>query len=305
MVDHGGPGRGRRRRASCSSRPPWPPCSPWRWSSSSSSDAPANDRGAAAVVHALMVALPAAVALAALARNAHDRFARALLVIALLWSATALAEASDATLYSLGRVAAWLVEPTIVFLLLAFPSGRLATPAARRLVVAATLLILVLFVPTALVVDAYPVPTPWSATCDTDCPANALQVTSSQPAIVDGLIRPVREVLAALLRPRGHRRPRAAGAELGAAPARRPRARDPPGGVQDGRAGRVRPRPGHRPRQPGARRRGMAVPPDPALPGAGLRGRPRRAPDLTRRGPSSGSRSASARRRRRSSCAAG
>ena len=31
--------------------------------------APANDRGAAAVVHALMVALPAAVALAALARN--------------------------------------------------------------------------------------------------------------------------------------------------------------------------------------------------------------------------------------------
>ncbi len=162
-------------------------------------NAPMNDRGASAVVHGLMVALPATVALTALARNADDRFARALLVIALLWSATALAEASDPTAYSVGRVVAWLVEPSIVFLLLAFPSGRLATPAARRLTVGAALLILLLYVPTALVVDGYPVPTPWSATCDTDCPANALQVTSSQPAIVDGLIRPLREVLATLL----------------------------------------------------------------------------------------------------------
>ena len=155
-------------------------------------NAPMNDRGASAVVHGLIVALPAAVALMALARNADDRFARALLLIALLWSATALAESTDPTLYSLGRVAGWLVEPAWSSSCSPSrpgawsrppPGGRTAGAgggdpplrpdgARRRRLPRAG----------ALVGDVR-----------ADGPANALQVTASQPAIVDGLIRPLRE----------------------------------------------------------------------------------------------------------------
>ena len=49
---------------------------------------------------------------------AHRRRAR-------LFSLTALSQSGDAVLYSVGRVAGWLVVPVLLFLMLAFPSGRL------------------------------------------------------------------------------------------------------------------------------------------------------------------------------------
>ena len=44
-----------------------------------------------------------------------------------------LAESDDATLYSVGRVAVWLVDPALIYLMLAFPCGRLTARADRRL----------------------------------------------------------------------------------------------------------------------------------------------------------------------------
>src|SRR4051794_32104491 len=160
--------------------------------------APPHARGAAALVHALQVAVPAAVALAALARSPTDRFARALLAVGLLCSTTALAESADPTLYSLGRNAVWLVEPALVFLFLAFPSGRLTGVAARRTLIASVLVVGLLWVPTIPIAASYPVPSAWAVTCGLHCPANALAVTSAEPGVVD-LLRPVREVLSALV----------------------------------------------------------------------------------------------------------
>ena len=56
----------------------------------------------------------------------------------------------------------------------------------------------VLFLPTALFVAQYPVPTPW-ATCGSDCPSNAFQVTGSEPGFFDAFIGPLQQATTALI----------------------------------------------------------------------------------------------------------
>jgi signal transduction histidine kinase len=58
--------------------------------------------------------------------------------------------------------------------------------------------VLCLFLPTALLVDGYPLPTPW-ADCSDGCPGNAFMVVGSQPAFVDDVVRPLREILVVAL----------------------------------------------------------------------------------------------------------
>jgi signal transduction histidine kinase len=158
------------------------------------SSAPPDDRALLTCVYALTVLAPAGVGLAVLRRSPRDRFALLLVAAGVLFSVTALAESTDPALYSVGRLSVWLVEPVVVYLLLAFPSGRLSTNAERWMFRGALALALALYVPTTLVVDHFPEPTPW-ATCGMDCPGNVLALTSSQPALVDDLIRPLREAL--------------------------------------------------------------------------------------------------------------
>jgi len=52
----------------------------------------------------------------------------------------------------------------------------------------------VLYLPTALLVDSYPVPSPF-ATCASGCPGNAFDVVANEPAFVTDWIYPLREVL--------------------------------------------------------------------------------------------------------------
>ena len=99
-------------------------------------EAPVGDRGWAAVTRALMIAAPMGVGLATLARR-QDRFAAMLVAAGALWSLTVLAESHDATPYSVGRIAAWVVEVVVVYLLLSFPSGRLTSSPARMAMAAA------------------------------------------------------------------------------------------------------------------------------------------------------------------------
>ena len=85
---------------------------------------------------ALIVAAPIAVGLYAWRDGTHARFGRLLVMAGFLWSITALAGSDDELLYSIGRVAGWFVEAAVVYLVLAFPSGRLTTRIDRALAIA-------------------------------------------------------------------------------------------------------------------------------------------------------------------------
>ena len=153
------------------------------------------DTGTAAV-RVAGVALPVGFGLFRVARDPKDRFALLLVAVGSLWSLTTLSESGASVPYSIGRVSVWLVEPAIVFLILSFPFGRLATSLDRRLVGSATALVAVLYLP-AVLLGPYPEPVPWAA-CGTDCPANAFQVTSAGAFVTD-VMQPLREVLTVLL----------------------------------------------------------------------------------------------------------
>ena len=150
-----------------------------------------------AAVRFLGVAVPIAVGLYRLAREPADAFARALVAAGAMWSLTTLAASHNSTAYSIGRVSVWLVEPALVFLILAFPHGRVEAVAHRRLLAAVVALAVTLYVPTALLAP-FPEPTPWT-NCGTHCPANAFQATHATDAIVHDVVRPAREALATIL----------------------------------------------------------------------------------------------------------
>jgi signal transduction histidine kinase len=161
------------------------------------SEAPAGERVWAAVTNAVVIATPIGVGLATLSRR-QDRFAAVLVAAGALFSLTVLAQSHNPTLYSVGRIVVWVVELMVVYLLLSFPSGRLASSPARVVMAAAVVLVGLLYLPTALVVQHYPEPSPWS-TCSIDCPPNAFAIGHTTPAFVADVVRPVREVLSVLV----------------------------------------------------------------------------------------------------------
>ena len=150
-----------------------------------------------AAVRVAAVVLPVGFGLYRLAHDRRDRFALLLVAVGALWSVTTLAQSSESLPYSVGRTSAWLVEPALVFLILAFPHGRLETAVDRRLFASVAAVVALLYLPTALLTP-FPEPSPW-ATCGTSCPADAFLVAPSAGDAVDGFIRPAREVLSVLL----------------------------------------------------------------------------------------------------------
>jgi signal transduction histidine kinase len=159
--------------------------------------APTDQRFVRAVLEGLIVGLPLGTGIYAI-RTARTRwFGVMLLAAGFVWAFTALGESSNSLAYSVGRVAAWFVFPFVLYLILAFPDGRLGG-GDRRLYTALTTLVLVLFVGSALFVEAYPEHTPW-ASCTTDCPANAFLVLDSEPAVMADVVTPLRELISLLL----------------------------------------------------------------------------------------------------------
>ena len=150
------------------------------------------------LARAVMVGAPIAVGLYARRRQPFERFGTMLIVLGVVWCVATLAESRDEVLYSVGRVAFWMVEPWILYLVLAFPSGRLPGRVDRVLAGAMTFVIGVLFLPTALLVETYPVPAP-ATSCTTECPHNAFMIVDAEPAFVEDIVRPLREFLAAAL----------------------------------------------------------------------------------------------------------
>jgi signal transduction histidine kinase len=151
-----------------------------------------------ALREALIICVPVGAGLYSL-RSPHDaRFGALLIASGLVWSLTALAEADDSLLYSIGRVAAWTVFPLLVYLMLAFPAGRIASPSDRRLLGGTVVLIGLLYISSALFVHEYPRGTPW-ASCTTNCPANAFLLFDHTPHVVHVILGPVRDALAIVL----------------------------------------------------------------------------------------------------------
>src|SRR4051812_15575585 len=150
------------------------------------------------LARAATVGAPIAVGLYARRHTVFVRFGTLLMAVGLAWFVATLAGSPDDVVHSIGRIAAWFVEVAIVYVVLAFPTGRLTDRIDRVLVGAAVLLVLVLYLPTALLVEAYPVPGPWD-TCTTGCAANAFDLLAHQPGFVDDVVYPLREGLTILI----------------------------------------------------------------------------------------------------------
>jgi signal transduction histidine kinase len=149
------------------------------------------------LLEGLIVGVPIAVGLYALRARVNASFGIALLVIGFAWSLTALTETSLSVPYTIGRLATWLPFPCVVYLLLAFPDGRIEKGLDRALLVAVVAIMVVLFFGTAPFVQAFPPKTLWG-TCTTDCPANAVFLLDAQPAFLTKVVY-VREWLVELL----------------------------------------------------------------------------------------------------------
>ena len=147
-----------------------------------------------AVARVVTVAAPLAVGVFALQRPHFERFGALLVAAGFAWFLTTLANADDAALYSAARVSYWVFEALLIYLLLSFPTGRLDSRLDRALVWSAVLLVLMLYLPTALLVEEYPVPSP-VASCDVSCPGNAFMVSGSEPGVIEDLVRPLREFI--------------------------------------------------------------------------------------------------------------
>jgi signal transduction histidine kinase len=160
-------------------------------------DTSRDDRALAIVVHALCVGLPVALGLFRLTRQRDDRFAWLLIGAGLAWSVVTFAQSSDPTLYGIGRVGAWAIEVMIVYLLLAFPQGRLRSQAERRLFGALVLVFALLYLPSALLAE-FPTPSPYSS-CGDSCPHNPFVIGAGAEGFVEDFMQPLREVLTAFI----------------------------------------------------------------------------------------------------------
>jgi hypothetical protein len=139
----------------------------------------------------LIVGVPIAAGIYALQARDNVGFGIALLTIGVFWSLTALGQTSASIPYTIGRIATWCVFPGVVYLLLAFPDGRVAPGLDRVVLFAMAGVLAVLFLGTAPLVEAFPPKTLW-ATCTTDCPSNAVFLLDQPPAWLPRLIQ-VRE----------------------------------------------------------------------------------------------------------------
>ena len=146
----------------------------------------------------VVAALPVAVGIYAWRGVPFGRLGSLLVLSGMVWLVVTFALADQAVVYSIGRVAAWIGWTALVYLMLAFPEGRLAGRVDRALAAAFALVLAVLWLPTALLVDRYPTPGEW-VTCSANCPHNAFILVGHEPGVVASVVLPLRELLVVLL----------------------------------------------------------------------------------------------------------
>jgi signal transduction histidine kinase len=153
-----------------------------------------GSRPLVALAAVFVVAFPVAAGLVARNISEYARFAWFLVALGILGAVPVLAYSTVRIEHSVGRVGLWLIEPIAVAALLALPWGRLEGTSARLIEAGVIASIVLLYVPTALLVERYPSPSFWE-TCRGDCPRNVFMLVDRQPAFVDAWVRPTREFL--------------------------------------------------------------------------------------------------------------
>ncbi len=146
----------------------------------------------------VVVGIPVAVGVYAWRGVPFGRFGAVLVASGVLWLVVTFSLGDEAVDYSVGRVAQWAGVVALVYLVLAFPDGRLAGRLDRALAAALALDLVVLWLPTALLVDRFPTPSQW-VTCSANCPDNGFMVVAHQPGVIDSVVVPLRELVTVLL----------------------------------------------------------------------------------------------------------
>jgi signal transduction histidine kinase len=140
-----------------------------------------------ALLRACLVGAPLVVGLYCLHAAIQPRFARLLLATGGLAFVTALGEASDPVVYSVGRIAGWGMEVLIAVVLLACPTGRLEGRADRLLAWVMGLAVALFYLPTLLIAPAFRVPSAWTG-CVQNCPRNVFfALDDVPPALADAV----------------------------------------------------------------------------------------------------------------------
>jgi signal transduction histidine kinase len=154
----------------------------------------ASEPGLVALARALMVGVPIAVGLYAWSRQPDERFGLVLVAAGAGWFLTTLAESRDEAVYTAGRLAGWLMEALIVYVILCFPAGRLTDRADRAIAGAMAGVAAVFYLPQLVVAEDFSVPSPFTS-CVEGCPGNAVFALDREPAFVDAIMRPLGAVL--------------------------------------------------------------------------------------------------------------
>lgn len=131
-----------------------------------------------AVVGALTVAVPMGVGLYQWRWDPENRQGRLLVLLGGVCFGATLTASSNDLLYSTGRVAAWFVEPALIYVTLAYTRGHLTGRADRTIAATAWAVAVAAFLPQALLLERFPTPSVWG-TCTSDCPANAFAVADT------------------------------------------------------------------------------------------------------------------------------
>jgi len=150
--------------------------------------------GLVALARGLMVAVPLAVGLHTWYHRPAERFGLLLILAGAACFVSTLAESHDELLYTLGRLAGWLIEVFLVYLVLSFPGGRLGDRRDRLLALAMAAVMVVFFLPRLFLAETFELPSPYTS-CVQDCPPNAFFALDSEPAFVQGFLRPAGAVL--------------------------------------------------------------------------------------------------------------
>src|SRR3954451_14331386 len=152
--------------------------------------------GGLVVLNALSIALPIAVGAVAWRRPSTTGFGLLLVALGAAYFLVTLSTSRTDVVYSVGRVAGFVVSLLIVYVILAFPTGRLESRRAPVVVAAMLLVLVALFLPLVPLTRSFPAPFPWGG-CDAGCPANAF-FAGTEPGFVDAALS-LRELLTVVL----------------------------------------------------------------------------------------------------------
>jgi signal transduction histidine kinase len=146
----------------------------------------------------LVVGVPVAVGLYVWRRAPFARLGILLIVSGVVWLVVTFSLADTPVAYSIGRVADWVGWAAFVYVMLAFPEGRLVDRTDRVLAASVGFVGAMLWLPTALLVNRYPAPSAW-VTCSANCPHNAFMIVGHEPEVVGSAVLPLRELLVVVL----------------------------------------------------------------------------------------------------------